>query len=138
LKSLNVPIDPVTRLPFGTLPCFFPSRLPDESQDHSPASDSEQSLIRILRSAVLFVGLHPDQATEGIVDVAIQMNIAFAVVPCCVFPDLFPHRPNVKTTRDFVTYLQSKSDGVTRDFLNVNGRNVVVFAKGNLLECGTS
>ena len=38
------------------------------------------------------VGLHPDEATETIVDVALQHNLPFAVVPCCVFPSLFPTR----------------------------------------------
>ena len=37
------------------------------------------------------VGLHPDEATDAIVDVALQLNIPFAVVPCCVFPNSFAH-----------------------------------------------
>eukprot|EP00404_Azadinium_spinosum_P059206 CAMPEP_0180699200 /NCGR_PEP_ID=MMETSP1038_2-20121128/4428_1 /TAXON_ID=632150 /ORGANISM="Azadinium spinosum, Strain 3D9" /LENGTH=373 /DNA_ID=CAMNT_0022730815 /DNA_START=136 /DNA_END=1255 /DNA_ORIENTATION=- len=42
--------------------------------------------------SALFVGLHPDQATEGIVDAALERGLAFAVVPCCVYPSLFPNR----------------------------------------------
>ena len=38
------------------------------------------------------VGMHPDQATEAIVDFAAKYNKPFALVPCCVFPVLFPHR----------------------------------------------
>ncbi|GAB4823002.1 hypothetical protein N2152v2_010048 [Parachlorella kessleri] len=40
----------------------------------------------------LLVGLHPDQATEPILDLALQTRRPFAVVPCCVFARLFPHR----------------------------------------------
>ena len=32
------------------------------------------------------VGLHPDEATEAIVDCALANRKPFAVVPCCVFP----------------------------------------------------
>ena len=31
------------------------------------------------------VGLHPDEATEAIVDWALANGRSFAVVPCCVF-----------------------------------------------------
>ena len=36
--------------------------------------------------------MHPDEATEIIVDVAQTYNKKFAIVPCCVFPKLFTHR----------------------------------------------
>ena len=38
------------------------------------------------------VGLHPDEATDAIVDAALAARKPFAVVPCCVFPSAFPHR----------------------------------------------
>ena len=40
----------------------------------------------------LVLGLHPDQATEPIVDACLAAGKAFAVVPCCVFPEENPHR----------------------------------------------
>lgn len=39
-----------------------------------------------LQDCSLVVGLHPDQATDSIVDFALQHSKSFAVVPCCVFP----------------------------------------------------
>ena len=36
--------------------------------------------------------MHPDQATDLIVDFAVANGKAFAVVPCCVFPTEFSHR----------------------------------------------
>ena len=38
------------------------------------------------------VGMHPDEATDAIVDCALRSGKPFAVVPCCVFPRLFSHR----------------------------------------------
>ena len=40
----------------------------------------------MLHDCTVIIGMHPDQATEDIVDVAIQYQKPFAVVPCCVFP----------------------------------------------------
>ncbi|CAJ1336313.1 unnamed protein product, partial [Effrenium voratum] len=36
------------------------------------------------------VGLHPDQATGGVLDLASKLQRPFAVVPCCTFADEFP------------------------------------------------
>ena len=57
---------------------------------------------------MLLVGLHPDQATEAIVDAALARNLPFAVVPCCVFPGLFFGRhcstgSSTRTTRGQAT-----------------------------------
>lgn len=46
----------------------------------------------LLSDANVVVGLHPDEATEAIVDAALRHRRAFAVVPCCVFGKLFPNR----------------------------------------------
>ena len=40
----------------------------------------------------LIIGMHPDQATESIVNMAIKYQKPFAVVPCCVFSQENPHR----------------------------------------------
>lgn len=78
-------------------------------------------VIKLAQGCSLIVGLHPDEATEvshssrslssstaqcpmaladthspplcqPIVATAVRYKKPFAVVPCCVFPDLFPHR----------------------------------------------
>jgi hypothetical protein len=36
--------------------------------------------------------MHPDQATGSIVEFAMENYKPFAVIPCCVFPRLFPNR----------------------------------------------
>lgn len=45
------------------------------------------------------IGLHPDQATEPIVDFALKNNKPFAVVPCCVFPNQYPNRRIMKNMK---------------------------------------
>ena len=40
----------------------------------------------------VIIGMHPDQATESIVDMALKYRKPFAVVPCCVFSHENPHR----------------------------------------------
>jgi hypothetical protein len=51
-----------------------------------------RQLRQLLRSASLLVGIHPDQATESIVDCALALRKPWAVVPCCVFAYTFVHR----------------------------------------------
>jgi hypothetical protein len=38
------------------------------------------------------VGLHPDQATDFILDFALEFKKPFTIIPCCVFPTLFANR----------------------------------------------
>ncbi len=97
------------------------------------------------------VGLHPDQATEPLVDYALMHQLPFAVVPCCVHARAFPHRKiirtrnalsvgsddkdessefvevSVRTYDDFLEYLMSKSPLIQRSVLPISGRNVVLF-----------
>ena len=40
----------------------------------------------------IIIGMHPDQATEPIIDMALKFQKPFAVVPCCVFAHENPHR----------------------------------------------
>jgi hypothetical protein len=72
--------------------------------------------LRVFHSAKLLVGFHPDEATEAIIDMAVQNRIPFVIVPCCVFPKLFSHRrlngKSVSTYMDFVRYLKTKHPAI--------------------------
>jgi len=74
------------------------SRCKSQSDDATLLPSSEQSPCfpfpehKNELSTLLLLGLHPDQCTEDILDVALKYNLPFAIVPCCVFPDLFPSR----------------------------------------------
>jgi hypothetical protein len=58
----------------------------------------------------VIVGMHPDQATEAIADFALRRDVPFAVVPCCVFPRLFPRRVAVAVDAE-----EEEEDGEEED-----------------------
>ena len=82
----------------------------------------------------LIIGMHPDEATVDIVDVALSKKINFAVVPCCVFHNKFPDR-KLKNGKDVVEYpdiiqfILEKDDSLKTDFLNIKGRNKIIYKK---------
>ena len=84
-------------------------------------------------STCLVIGLHPDQATEPIVDCSLKLDLPFAVIPCCVFSHENPHRtlkdgsvPNTYET--FCEYLLQKADeSLFSETLAFLGRNKVIF-----------
>lgn len=92
-----------------------------------------------IRSSSLLIGMHADSATEAIVDAALAADKPFVVVPCCVFPRLFPQRNveredgshiPVRTHQQFVEYLLQKDSRFVKDLLPFEGRNVAVLWKG--------
>lgn len=70
----------------------------------------------------LIVGLHPDEATEHIVDCALRERIAFAVVPCCVFPI----SGGSMSFGEWCDYLQAKDGRIRRDYIDCMGKNLVL------------
>eukprot|EP00913_Durusdinium_trenchii_P022715 g21332.t1 len=52
----------------------------------------DDSSMELVFGAEVVVAMHPDEATDAIVDAALTAQRPFAVVPCCVFPRLFHHR----------------------------------------------
>lgn len=89
----------------------------------------------LIMNSSIIVGLHPDQATEAIIDVSLRYNKAAVVVPCCVFPSLFPNRKlssgeNVINYASFIEYLLEKDrNKLELDFLPVVGMNKIVRSK---------
>jgi len=78
------------------------------------------------------VGLHPDEATEPIVDIALARGLPFAVLPCCVYPTVFNHRKTlcgggVRKHGAFIEYLMEKDPRMRCATLPFIGRNTVVF-----------
>jgi len=87
---------------------------------------------KLFENAVAFFGMHPDEATEAIVDYALFHNKSFAVVPCCVFSCNFPERHTQKGVpviliHDFINYLLEKDPQIKTEYLNFQGRNQVVY-----------
>lgn len=62
---------------------------------------------------------------------ALRFNKAFAVVPCCVFANLFPERVvngnKVREYSEFLEYLMAKDPTIRAETLPLEGRNRVLF-----------
>ena len=96
--------------------------------------DLDGALGGAIASCDVLVGMHPDQATEPIVDAALRLNKPFAVVPCCVFPDAFPDRVGpdgapVRTYAQFLEYLRAKDPGIEIAYLPFKGRSRVLYKR---------
>ncbi|GKY99478.1 hypothetical protein MPSEU_000902000 [Mayamaea pseudoterrestris] len=91
-----------------------------------------------VEASSLIVGLHADGATEAIVNVALKYKKTFVVVPCCVFPNIFPQRMvhqngeliPVRTVEAFCQYLLDKDVRFQCTQLPFEGRNTVIYWKG--------
>lgn len=88
----------------------------------------------LVKQASCLVGLHPDECTEAILDKALLYGKPVAIVPCCVFPHMFPDRylvdrPDVPVTtyEEFLQYLLEKDDRLQRATLPFEGRNQVIY-----------
>jgi len=80
----------------------------------------------------LIVGMHPDQATDGIVDCAVKLGLPFAIVPCCIFQSLFALQrgARLRTRAELVAHLMAKAPGSETAWLPFEGANQVVFWRG--------
>lgn len=93
-----------------------------------------------VQNASLLIGLHADGATEAIVDAALEYQKPFVVVPCCVFPSLFPTRkvlmPGASQTvpvrlhDQFCQFLVQKHPSFQLETLPFEGRNVAIWWDG--------
>ncbi|KAG7380814.1 hypothetical protein PHYBOEH_011295 [Phytophthora boehmeriae] len=89
---------------------------------------------QLVEQASLLLGMHPDEATDAIFDVAIKLNKPFAVVPCCVFGNKFPERRladggKVVSYANLVEYLEAKHPDIEKAFLPFDGKNLVLFRR---------
>lgn len=117
----------------------------DEAKDMLPFDSIRTTFPQIehdnlLLSSSILCGMHSDQATEAIVDAALLKKKPFAVVPCCVFPNLFPDRRYTDTSdaseskkvasyNDFIKYLLQKDSRIKSTFLPFIGRSQVLYMK---------
>ena len=96
--------------------------------------DQDEEWRDVLKCEVV-VGLHPDQATGGILELARALGRPFAVVPCCTFADEFPERRltgdrPVRTYDDLVEWMLAfEGTSPEKGFLMFFGKNLVVYTK---------
>lgn len=85
------------------------------------------------RACAAIVGLHPDQATDAIVEVALSLRRPFAVLPCCVFAQQHPQRQRpddggpVESYESLLAYLKAKHVDIRTAVLPFFGRNQVLY-----------
>ena len=74
-----------------------------------------QSNLLIWNQADVIIGLHPDEATDDIIEMSMKYFKPFICVPCCVFPNKFPNRKlksSGKTVRqhdELIEYIMEKA-----------------------------
>jgi len=83
-------------------------------------------------SASIIIGLHPDQPTGDIVDMALALDKPFAVIPCCVFPKIFDQRTlpcgtPVRRYEQFIEWIVSKNPLIRKKDLGFGGRSLVLY-----------
>ena len=105
-------------------------RHPDLESPALPVCDEQHAL---LQNCSTLLALHPDEATDAVVDVAIAAKIPFAVVPCCVFSRLFPGRrtpsgDSVQARPDLLAYLAAKHPSIQQSTLPFAGANTVLWS----------
>ncbi|KAK3251716.1 hypothetical protein CYMTET_38949 [Cymbomonas tetramitiformis] len=98
------------------------------------SEDPVLTIASLVHTASAIVGLHPDGATDALVDAAIAANKPFAVVPCCVFPNTFTARRTcsggrVRSHEELCAYLCGKAPDIHVAALPFEGRNQVVFRR---------
>ena len=92
----------------------------------------------LMASCSAVVALHPDEATDAVVDWAVKYRKPFAVVPCCVFARLFPDRRlwgsagkclgPVTNREELIEYLMAKDPCIRKTTLAFDGANTCVWA----------
>eukprot|EP00977_Amphora_coffeiformis_P017887 scaffold6007_cov183-Amphora_coffeaeformis.AAC.11 len=114
-----------------------PPEVRHDDQNYLPVcgGDGDEEGNRILSNCRAIAALHPDEATDAIVDTAVERRIPFVIVPCCVFYRLFPHRrmprdadQPVSTYEDLLDYLQAKDESIQRTRLPFEGANTLLWS----------
>ena len=115
---------------FGMPPDGVDTSYRHPDQTNIPVLDDDR-----IKTCSAIVALHPDEATDAIVETAVRLRIPFVIVPCCVFNRLFRHRrmPNqpdtpVSTHQDLLEYLQGKDGTIRKTTLPFEGSNTILWS----------
>jgi len=109
----------------------------EDGEFQEDVSDSKELTMwedasRVFKECSVVIGLHPDQATEAIVDFSLERKKPFAVIPCCVYHKEFPKRrfPDgtpISKYEDFIDYLMAKDPNIRKTVLDIEGKNIILF-----------
>ena len=126
-------------VPYDSLRAWFAKPPPENVDTSFRHADVESIPVcgedhDLLRNCSAIVALHPDEATDAIVDMAVKRRIPFVVVPCCVFSRFFTYRRKpgtnlpVTTHDDLIDYLASKDESIQRTTLPFEGANTALWS----------
>jgi len=119
-------------------------------------TDGEKERIKhLVETCSIIAGMHPDEATEAVIDTSLRLGKPFAILPCCVFRNLNSERIAMRKQKQ-----QQHGTGATDPFrsystfchfllhdkaplgirfetenLSFEGRNKVVFVKSYFFQC---
>ena len=101
-----------------------------------PTPLGQAEVAQRLAECSVVIGLHPDGATDAIVDFALAHGKPFALLPCCVYSKSFTKRRTalggpVRNYEQLLDYLQDKDPAIQRVQLDFDGRNIALFHTGN-------
>jgi len=100
--------------------------------DFQSCVDSWSEVRNAILSCSIIVGLHPDQATSPIVNLALSLNKPFIIIPCCVFWKQFPRRKlmdgtQVKTHDQLIQWCREQNPNIQETILEFEGKNQTLF-----------
>ena len=107
------------------------------AEDEARTARARARAAALAASASVIVGLHADEATDAIVQCALESSRPFAVLPCCAFPTRYPpgsERAACATSLQLAAYLQRKDASIRRAHLPVEGRNVILYTRPNAIQ----
>ena len=101
-------------------------------QEDYHGKNSSESIAHAVQNCGVVLAMHPDQVTGDVLEHALALNKPFAIVPCCVFSRLNPHRMTpqgntVATYDEFCDWIQCQGDNILREKLPFHGRNIVLY-----------
>ena len=108
--------------------------------DNVDDMDMAKAFLETIKGCSMVVALHPDQATEVAIRLALHLQKPFAVVPCCVYASDFPKRKlkhtqqPVRTYQELLEYLQDLDPRIERSELDFEGKSTLLFMKPSELE----
>ena len=119
-----------------------------------PAKAEEKRRIReLVLNCSILAGMHPDEATEAMIDTSLRLGKPFALLPCCVFRNLNRERQERRKQRQqaeggtdpfrsystFCHYLLNEKAPagirIQTENLPFEGRNKVVYMTSYSFEC---
>ena len=93
---------------------------------------SADEILDVIIHCSCIVGLHPDEATGAIADLALALGKPFVIIPCCVHTKLFPFRKlkngmPITNHKLLIQWLREKHPLIAQLVIPFKGKNRVLY-----------